>query len=82
MNDDLSKKRESAEAAKSVIEDKAFQQAVSQLRARWYEQMLATRDREQRDELMAMSKALRGIQDELNVLMNDYKMALRQKHAP
>jgi L-alanine-DL-glutamate epimerase-like enolase superfamily enzyme len=82
---DLSKKRELHDDAKSLLEDKAFQHAISQCRMRWYEQMMTALDREQRDELMAMSKALRGIQDELVVIINDYKKAVhdaarRQPH--
>jgi hypothetical protein len=77
---DLMKVRELSDAAKSLLEDKAFQQAVSQLRMRWYEQMLTELNLKQRDELMAMSKALRGITDELTSIMNAYKFAVR-RHA-
>jgi hypothetical protein len=72
--------REVSDAAKSLLEDKAFQQAISQLRTRWYEQMMTELNIRQRDELMAMSKALRGITDELASIVNDYKFAAR-RHA-
>ena len=80
-NDDLQKKRALADEASELLSNKAFQQAISQLRMRWYEEMMTTLDRAQRDE---MSKALRGITDELGVIMNNYKMAVhnspRQRH--
>ena len=83
-NDDLQKKRALADEASELLNNKAFQQAVSQLRMRWYEEMMTTLDRAQRDELTAMSKALRGITDELGVIVNNYKMAVhnnpRQRH--
>jgi L-alanine-DL-glutamate epimerase-like enolase superfamily enzyme len=80
MTDNLQHLREQSEAAKSLLEDKAFQQAISQLRTRWYEQMMTELNIRQRDELMAMSKALRGITDELASIVNDYKFAAR-RHA-
>ena len=83
-NEDLQKKRALADEASELLNNKAFQQAISQLRMRWYEEMMTTLDRVHRDELTAMSKALRGITDELGVIINNYKMAVhnspRQRH--
>jgi hypothetical protein len=82
MNDDLSKKKELNDAARELLDNKAFLQAIIDLRKRWYDQLMTTMAREQRDELIAMSKALESIPTELTVLMNNYRMALkRQQHA-
>ena len=76
------KKRELADAALQLTNDKAFQQAISELRMRWYEQLMTDLNREQKDELLAMSRALKSIPEELGVIMNNYKMALdrQRKH--
>ena len=80
--EDLQKKRELADAALQLTNDKAFQQAISELRMRWYEQLMTDLNREQKDELLAMSRALKSIPEELGVIMNNYKMALdrQRKH--
>jgi hypothetical protein len=79
MNDDLTKKKELAEAAKELMDNKAFTEAILELRKRWYDQLMGDLEREQRDEIIAMSKALQSIPAELGVLMNNYKMAIRQQ---
>jgi hypothetical protein len=76
---DLQQKRELNDAAKELLENKAFTQAIMDLRKRWYDQLMTTAVREQRDELIAMSKALEAIPTELTVIMNNFKMGLRQQ---
>lgn len=76
MND-LSFKRELAEASRDLLEDKAFQHACLALRKRWFEQALTVKDQSTKLEYLAMLKALESIPQELSVLMNDYRMAKR-----
>jgi hypothetical protein len=76
---DLQKKRELHDAAKELLDNKAFLQAIIELRKRWYDQILAMAKGEQRDELIAMSKALDALAPELSVIMNNFKMALRRQ---
>lgn len=81
MND-LSTKKEFAEAAEELLGNKAFKQAIIDLRKHWYDQILAAVPGAARDELVAMSKALDSIPIELTRIINDYKMALdrQRKH--
>lgn len=76
MND-LSFKRELAEASKDLLEDKSFQHACLQLRKRWFEQALTVKEPAIKLEYLAMLKALESIPQELTVLVNDYRMAKR-----
>ena len=76
---DLQKKRELHDAAKELLDNKAFLQAILELRKRWYDQILAMAKGDERDELIAMSKALDALAPELSVIMNNYKMGLRQQ---
>ena len=80
MTDDLSKKRELADSAKALIEDKAFSSAILSLRKRWFEELMNATGTDEKLELIARTKALEAIPAELGVLINDFKMALhRQK---
>jgi flagellar motor switch/type III secretory pathway protein FliN len=77
---DLQKKRELNDAAKDLLENKAFLQAIIELRKRWFDELMtAAETKEQRDELIAKMKALEAIPTELTVIMNNYKMGLRQQ---
>jgi ferric iron reductase protein FhuF len=85
MTDDLSRKRELNDAARSLIDDKAFDQAILSLRKRWFEALMSAEKLEEMAEYRAMIKALEAIPVELNVLINDYKKAVhdaarRQAH--
>jgi hypothetical protein len=77
--DELQMKRELADAAKELMDNKAFAQAILELRKRWFELMLTELNLRLRDEQIAMIKALEAIPAELTIIMNNYKMALRQK---
>jgi hypothetical protein len=80
MND-LSTKKEFAEAAQDLLDNKAFKQAILELRKRWFDELMTGADtREQRDEMVAKMKALEAIPLELTILVNDYKMALSRQH--
>jgi hypothetical protein len=77
---DLQKKRELHDDAKELIERPSFKAAILDLRKRWFDELMtAAATREQRDELIAKMKALEAIPAALTVIMNDYKMGLRQQ---
>jgi len=81
MND-LSAKKEFAQAAEELLANKAFAAAILDLRKRWFDELLAAETDAQLRELKAMIKALEAIPGELQIRMNNYKMALsrQQKH--
>jgi hypothetical protein len=84
MTDDLSQKRELANAAKDLGEDPAFKQAILDLRKHWFnELMTAAHTKGERNELVAKLKALETLPAQLNVYIADYRAALKQqqKHA-
>jgi hypothetical protein len=77
---DLQKKRELHDDAKELLENSAFKVAILELRKRWFDELMtAAETREQRDELVAKMKALEAIPAALTVIINDYKMGLRQQ---
>lgn len=78
MDADLSQKKELADAARGLSEDRAFTQAILSLRKRWFDDLLAADDVAKVLELKAQIKALEAIPKELNVLINDYKMAAKR----
>ena len=81
MND-LSTKKEFAQAAEELLGNKAFSQAILDLRKRWFDEFLAAETTETVLERKAMIKALEAIPTELQILINDYKMAQarQQRH--
>lgn len=79
---DLQKMRELSDAAKELLDNKAFDAAILSLRKRWFEQLLAAESIEKVVEYRAMIKTLEALPAELTVIMNDWKMALnrQQRH--
>jgi hypothetical protein len=76
--DDISKKRELSEAAKLLLEDKAFLSALLSLRQRWFGELLIEPGNTLRQqELCSMLRALELLPHELGTLVNDYRIALR-----
>lgn len=75
MND-LSAKKEFAQAAEELLGNKAFGQAILDLRKRWFDEFLAATTTEAVLERKAMIKALEAIPTELQIRINDYKVAL------
>jgi hypothetical protein len=80
MND-LSKTKEFADAAQELLDNKAFKQAILDLRKRWFDELMAA-DGEEIRFVRERIKALEAIPQELTILVNNYKMALsrQQKH--
>jgi hypothetical protein len=81
MND-LSQKKEFADAAQELLGNKAFNQAILDLRKRWFDEFLVASTTETVLERKAMIKALEAIPTELRIRINDYKMAAdrQRKH--
>lgn len=76
MND-VSHKRELADGARDLLGDRAFTQAILQLRKRWFDQLMLVEDDSKKFELVGMLKALEAIPVELQTIINDYTMAKR-----
>lgn len=73
---DLPEKKELSDAAKVLMEDKAFLTAILQLRKRWFGQLLEEEGNTLRQaELCSKLRALELIPHELGTLVNDYRMA-------
>jgi hypothetical protein len=78
---DLSDKKRLADEAKDLLDAEAFTQAVLALRKRMFGELMAAETTEQK---LALIERIRGLEDlpaELQVMINDYKMAARMKHA-
>ena len=79
MND-LTAKRELSEEAKTVLESKAFDHAVRELRKRWFDELMSAADTTERKlELLAQIKALETLPAQLKILVNDYTMAVKRQ---
>jgi hypothetical protein len=75
MND-LSKKKEFADAASDLLDNKAFKQAILDLRKRWFDELMAADGNGDAIKLIRERiKALEAIPQELTILINDFKMA-------
>jgi hypothetical protein len=77
---DLSKKRELAEEAKGLLENKAFTAAMLDLRKRWFDELMtAAESTDEKLALIAQMKTLEAVAAALNVLVNDYKISLKRQ---
>jgi hypothetical protein len=76
---DLQKKRELAEAARELMDNKAFAQAILELRQQMFQELMACQQAEL-SEFRARIRALEALPAELGVLINNYKMAALRKH--
>jgi hypothetical protein len=82
MND-LSQKKEFADAAHELLDNKAFKQAILDLRKRWFDELMAADGNGDEIKLIReRMKALEAIPQELTILINNYRMAQarQQKH--
>jgi hypothetical protein len=76
---DLSEKRELSDAAKALMQDKAFQAAILSLRKRWFGELLEESGNTLRQsELCSRLRALEMLPHELGTLVNDYKVAAQK----
>jgi hypothetical protein len=68
-------RKELADEAKWLLDNKAFTAAVLALRKRWFAEMMASTDEVVDRRLKAQILALEAIPQELQILVNDEKMA-------
>jgi hypothetical protein len=67
-----------ATAAKALLEDKAFQWAVLELRKRWFAEFLKSATDVELRSMQAKINALEALATELAIQINDYKMAAKR----
>lgn len=73
-------RRELADEAKWLLDNKAFTAAILALRKRWFAEMMASTDDAQDKLIKAKILALESIPQELQIFVNDEKMhQARQK---
>jgi hypothetical protein len=74
---ELSAKRERREAAEILLDEKGvFMLAVRSIRIRWFNELMTTTERSEKDDLTAKLKALTAIPVELEGFISDHKFAL------
>ena len=74
---ELSIKRERRTDAESLLEDKGvFMLAIRSLRIRWFNELMETNERSEKDALEGKLKALLAIPNELSGFIRDHKFAL------
>jgi hypothetical protein len=78
MND-LSQKRELHDAAKDLLDDKAFTEAILKMRKDRFSELMSetTRDKVRKLDLIAELRAIETIPQELAAIVADFKMAKR-----
>jgi hypothetical protein len=77
--ENLSERRELSDAAKALLNDKAFGHVYLELRQRWFGQLMQQPHAcEEQDELAARLRALEAIPTELGALLNDYRVAAQR----
>ena len=78
--DDLAVKRQRSEEAEGLLDPKGvFILGVRGVRMRWYQQLMATRNPEEKDDLVYKSQVLDEVVNSLQGCINDYKVALKNK---
>jgi hypothetical protein len=76
---DLEVIKERARLAKELLENKAFQYAMLELRKRWFQELLNNGGGDLTGaRLCARISALEAVATELAILINDYKMAMKR----
>jgi hypothetical protein len=77
---DLQKKRELSEAASELDDNKAFQQAILDLRKHWFNQLMtAALTTEAKLELIAQIKALELLPVQLKLYIKNYREDLKRQ---
>ena len=77
--DESIQRRQLAEEARDLLDNKAFLAAILALRKRYFAENQASRDSGVRDEMWARINALEDIPQELQILINNQKMAEARK---
>jgi hypothetical protein len=72
-------RKELATEARELLDNKAFTTAILDLRKRWFAEMMASADEAVDRSLKAKIQALEAIPQELQILINNQKMAEARK---
>ena len=72
-------RRQLAEGAQNLLEDKAFTASILSLRKRFFERLMAAETPESKIALIERIRALESIPQELQILVNDEKVAQMRK---
>ena len=73
--DESIERRQLAEESKELLESKALCAAILELRKQWFAEWVASTNEEQDKRLKAQIRALEAIPQELQILINNQKMA-------
>ena len=76
---DPTERKERADEAKELLENKAFTEAILRLRKQWHAEKMATSDEKVMVHLTLKQQALEAIPQQLQILINDQIMALARK---
>jgi hypothetical protein len=78
--ENLSERRELSDAAKALLADKAFDYAWTELRKRWFGELIQQpHEGPKQNELAARLRALNAIAEELSAAAEGYRNDLRMK---
>ncbi len=72
-------RKELADGAKELLNDKAFTEAILRLRKQWQAEKMATTDEKTMVQLTLKQQALEAIPQQLQIIINDQTMALARK---
>jgi hypothetical protein len=76
---DATLRKELADEAKELLDNRAFKTAILVLRQTWFAQLMASKVKTEQDELVAMLKALESIPQRLESLILDERMAQKRR---
>ena len=77
--DESLQRRQLADEARELLDNRAFTTAILALRKRYFAENQASRDSSVRDEMWAKINALEDIPQELQILINNQRMAESRK---
>jgi hypothetical protein len=76
---DLEQLKAQAKEAKNLLEDQIFNQAIRALRQQWHAEQMATTEEGEIVRLARQMQVLEAIPQQLQIFINDYKMAAQRK---
>ena len=76
---DPTERKEWADEAKELLDNKAFTEAILRLRKQWHAEKMATSDEKVMVHLTLKQQALEAIPQQLQILINDQIMAQARK---
>lgn len=72
-------RKERADEAKELLENKAFTAAILALRKRYFEQLMGAQTTEEKMQFIEKIRALEDVPQQLQIFVNDEKMAQARK---